>query len=213
MIIQEQVLSCRGKSSVRRHTANETNLPRILLIVLAAFLRVQAQVPADQLAKPPAGAQAFTVLSTAGTHGKATIWTAGDGSNMSRESILLRGQVCAEVSIDGGEYLVDKHIQRITGRVSGGEFRAQHKCVRKILLLLHQVGTAHHLLAIRCEVGVKDLLVALSRIALGLNRKRLGVAKGRTVQAVDIGPGLLIFQIEEKLVRDNDAVGVSANLV
>src|SRR4029077_5425722 len=87
------MLFCRSKSSVGRHTANETNLPRILLIVLAAFLRVQAQVPPDQLAKPPAGAQAFTVLSTAGTHGMATIWTAGDGSNMSRESILLRGQV------------------------------------------------------------------------------------------------------------------------
>ena len=54
---------------------------------------MQAQVPADQLAKPPADAQAFTILSTSGTNGKATIWTAGDGSNMSRESILLRGQV------------------------------------------------------------------------------------------------------------------------
>src|SRR5690242_7288983 len=93
MTIQEQMLFCRGKSSVRRHTASETTLPRILLIVLAAFLRVQAQVPADQLAKPPADAQAFTILSTSGTNGKAAIWTAGDGSLMSRESILLRGQV------------------------------------------------------------------------------------------------------------------------
>ena len=93
MIIQEQMLFCRSKSIVRRHTASESNLPRILLIVLAAFLRVHAQVPADQLAKPPADAHAFTILSTSGTNGKAAIWIAGDGSLMSRESILLRGQV------------------------------------------------------------------------------------------------------------------------
>ncbi len=52
-----------------------------------------AQVPAGDLAKPPADAQAFTILSTAGTHGKAELWTAPDGTRMSRESLLLRGQV------------------------------------------------------------------------------------------------------------------------
>jgi imidazolonepropionase-like amidohydrolase len=56
-------------------------------------MAIRAQVPADQLAKPPASAQNFTILSTAGTHGKASIWTASDGSQMSRESLLLRGQV------------------------------------------------------------------------------------------------------------------------
>ena len=56
-------------------------------------MAIRAQVPADQLAKPPASAQNFTILSTAGTHGKASIWTASDGSQMSRESVLLRGQV------------------------------------------------------------------------------------------------------------------------
>jgi hypothetical protein len=56
-------------------------------------MTVWSQVPVDQLAKPPADAQHFTILSTAGTHGKAFIWTAPDGSQMSRESILLRGQV------------------------------------------------------------------------------------------------------------------------
>ena len=98
MRIREQaLLSCRGKSGGRRNVVGEANLPLVLLIVLAALLlgppTIQAQVTADQLAKPPADAQAFTILSTAGTHGKATIWTTGDGSNMSRESILLRGQV------------------------------------------------------------------------------------------------------------------------
>jgi imidazolonepropionase-like amidohydrolase len=98
MVTQKQVLlSCKDKSAVRSHTVGEAKRPAILLIVLGALLlgpaTMQAQVPADQLAKPPADAQAFTILSTSGTNGKATIWTAGDGSNMSRESILLRGQV------------------------------------------------------------------------------------------------------------------------
>src|SRR5690349_6204308 len=65
----------------------------ITLILLAASTYAQSQVPADQLAKPPAGAQAFTILSTAGTNGKAFLWTTADGARMSRESILLRGQV------------------------------------------------------------------------------------------------------------------------
>ena len=68
-----------------------------LLVATAAILSAsspaQAQVPATQLAKPPADAQTFTILSTSGTNGKSFIWTAPDGSRMSRESILLRGQV------------------------------------------------------------------------------------------------------------------------
>jgi imidazolonepropionase-like amidohydrolase len=52
-----------------------------------------AQTPVDQLAQPPSTAQAFTILSTSGSNGKAFIWTAADGSKMSRDSILLRGQV------------------------------------------------------------------------------------------------------------------------
>ena len=46
----------------------------VVLILGGATMR--AQVPADQLAKPPADAQRFTILSTAGTHGKASVWTA-----------------------------------------------------------------------------------------------------------------------------------------
>jgi imidazolonepropionase-like amidohydrolase len=54
-------------------------------------LHLTAQVPADQLAKPPAGAQEFTVLSTSGTNGTSYNWTAADGSLMSRTSVHLRG--------------------------------------------------------------------------------------------------------------------------
>ena len=91
IVIDEEVILSR------RQIAGAAKRPAILMIVLATWLlgsaTIQAQVPADQLARPPADAQAFTILSTAGTHGNSTIWTAGDGSHMSRESILLRGQV------------------------------------------------------------------------------------------------------------------------
>jgi imidazolonepropionase-like amidohydrolase len=82
---------------VQTKTLVATKLPAILLVALAALLigptGLQAQVPVDQLAKPPADAQTFTVLSTSGTNGKSFLWTAADGSQISRESILLRGQV------------------------------------------------------------------------------------------------------------------------
>ncbi|MHA6206174.1 amidohydrolase family protein [Dyella soli] len=49
--------------------------------------------PTEQLAKPPANAQKFTILSTAGRHGTSARWTTPDGARMGRESLLLRGQV------------------------------------------------------------------------------------------------------------------------
>ncbi|HEU0133743.1 MAG TPA: amidohydrolase family protein, partial [Allosphingosinicella sp.] len=52
-----------------------------------------AQVPADQLAKPPADARRYAILSTAGKHGEATEWTAPDGTRWARVSLVLRGQV------------------------------------------------------------------------------------------------------------------------
>jgi hypothetical protein len=65
---------------------------RTLLLFLFAGTSI-AQVPVDQLAKPPANAQNFSILSTAANHGKAAIWTEADGRSMSRESIHLRGMV------------------------------------------------------------------------------------------------------------------------
>jgi imidazolonepropionase-like amidohydrolase len=52
-----------------------------------------APTPVEQLAKPPADAEHFTVLSTAGKHGESTRWVTADGVRMGRESIVLRGQV------------------------------------------------------------------------------------------------------------------------
>jgi imidazolonepropionase-like amidohydrolase len=52
-----------------------------------------AQVPAADLARPPAGATHFVIQSTAGKHGDSWIWKSADGARMGRESLILRGQV------------------------------------------------------------------------------------------------------------------------
>jgi imidazolonepropionase-like amidohydrolase len=70
-----------------------------LKLFLAAALCVAGTAVADMpapdldLAKPPPGAQRFTILSTSGTHGVSARWTSSAGERMGRESMLLRGQV------------------------------------------------------------------------------------------------------------------------
>jgi imidazolonepropionase-like amidohydrolase len=97
MNAEETVTTCLDQALVRSNTVTWPKLRGILLILATVLLpgsaTMQAQLPVDQLAKPPSEAQAFTILSTAGTHGKAFLWIADDGSRMSRDSILLRGQV------------------------------------------------------------------------------------------------------------------------
>jgi len=65
-----------------------------LALVLAA--KAIGQVPADQLAKPPADAAQLTIMSTAGQHGSISEWTAPDGTLMGRLHLVLRGQVWDE---------------------------------------------------------------------------------------------------------------------
>ncbi|HEU5135401.1 MAG TPA: amidohydrolase family protein [Steroidobacteraceae bacterium] len=52
-----------------------------------------AQVPAADLARPPATATHYIIQSTGGKHGDSWIWTGADGTRMGRESMNLRGQV------------------------------------------------------------------------------------------------------------------------
>jgi imidazolonepropionase-like amidohydrolase len=67
--------------------------PLVVAIVLTlSVLPLRAQVSVEQLAKPPAQAREFTIFSTSGVNGHSYIWTTDDGTRMSRESILLRGQ-------------------------------------------------------------------------------------------------------------------------
>lgn len=79
-------------SFVKQFTVRSAYVATIA-ILFSIVLTTQAQVPTEQLAKPPADAQVFTILSTSGTNGKSYFWIAPDGSRMSRDSILLRGQV------------------------------------------------------------------------------------------------------------------------
>jgi len=62
-----------------------------LLLTYAAL--AAAQTPVADLAKPPATALHFTVLSMAGKHGDSARWVTAEGIRMGRESFVLRGQV------------------------------------------------------------------------------------------------------------------------
>src|SRR3954462_12906518 len=80
---------------VRRCASPEVRMHRVSVAAccFAAVAAALAQVPAADLAKPPAGARHFLIQSTGGRHGESWSWTAADGTRMGRESINLRGQV------------------------------------------------------------------------------------------------------------------------
>ena len=67
-----------------------------LLIALFALLLAQpasaAATAVTDLAKPPADATQYTIMSSAGRHGQSARWVAADGTRMGRESMDLRGQ-------------------------------------------------------------------------------------------------------------------------
>lgn len=70
---------------------------RTILFACAALLAVpaSAETPVDQLAKPPADAQVWTMTSSDGAsrHGQVSLWTTPDGTHWSRFSLNLRGFV------------------------------------------------------------------------------------------------------------------------
>src|ERR1700691_1144460 len=81
---------------------------RMCFAFVCALLLAPAmgETPVQDLAKPPADAQHFTILSTAGKHGESARWASPTGMRMGRESLLLRGQVfetdsTAHVAADG----------------------------------------------------------------------------------------------------------------
>jgi imidazolonepropionase-like amidohydrolase len=73
-----------------------------------------AQVPVDQLAKPPADAKRYVIMSTAGKHGEASEWTAPDGTRWTRASLVLRGQVWEidEAATLGSDGMVERYSAR-----------------------------------------------------------------------------------------------------
>ncbi|HYJ83204.1 MAG TPA: amidohydrolase family protein [Allosphingosinicella sp.] len=73
-----------------------------------------AQVPKDQLARPPADARRYVIMSTAGKHGEASEWTAPDGTRWARASLVLRGQVWEidEAATIGPDGMVARYVAR-----------------------------------------------------------------------------------------------------
>ncbi len=63
------------------------------LVCLAVPTATRAQTATADLAQPPANAETWVIVSTAGRHGQMQRWTTPDGVRWSRESILLRGFV------------------------------------------------------------------------------------------------------------------------
>ena len=68
-----------------------------VLSSVTSFAVAQAKV--ENLAKPPANAEKFTIMSTAGVHGHFARWTGPDGARYGRERLLLRGQVSETDSV------------------------------------------------------------------------------------------------------------------
>jgi imidazolonepropionase-like amidohydrolase len=105
----------------------------VLLLAQGVFVEAAwAQVPAEQLAKPPADAQHFVIVSKAGKHGESFVWTLPDGTVMVRESLNLRGQKFEldQATAPGADHLPAKVVVRgftpngdaaETFQISGGD--------------------------------------------------------------------------------------------
>jgi imidazolonepropionase-like amidohydrolase len=65
----------------------------IAALAAPALAAPPAPTPVADLAKPPANARHFIILSSGGKHGDSWSWVTADGTRMGRESMNLRGQV------------------------------------------------------------------------------------------------------------------------
>jgi hypothetical protein len=67
----------------------------LALLALLGSASIVHAAPASlaDLAKPPADAETFTIMSSAGVHGHSARWTTPDGRRMGRESLNLRGKI------------------------------------------------------------------------------------------------------------------------
>src|SRR4051812_22767062 len=83
------------RPAIARIMVGEVRMHRIIMSawLIAAVASAFAQVPASELAKPPANARHFVIQSTGGKHGDSWSWVTPDGTRMGRESMNLRGQV------------------------------------------------------------------------------------------------------------------------
>ena len=68
-------------------------LPIFTFVLMLTMPAASQSARLQDLAKPPADAQQFTIISTAGVHGHSSRWVGPDGTRFGRESLLLRGFV------------------------------------------------------------------------------------------------------------------------
>ncbi|HEU5400743.1 MAG TPA: hypothetical protein VFU86_05260, partial [Terriglobales bacterium] len=98
-------------------------LRRILTLILVTSGIAFGQVPAEQLAKPPADAQVWTITSSGGKvqHGKISLWTDSAGTHWSRMSMNLRGFI-TEID-EENRFAADGSLERLTvrGKVPEGD--------------------------------------------------------------------------------------------
>jgi len=82
----------------------------ILGLVLCASSALADPAQLADLAKPPADAVQFSIVSSGGQHGHSARWIMPDGTHMGRESMNLRGQVFETDSAIhlGGDGMIDR---------------------------------------------------------------------------------------------------------
>src|SRR2546427_11241208 len=126
----------------------------------------------------------------------------------------LRGQIHAEIVLDGRQHGIDKLRRcRQTGGILCDELGSLHKGVGKVQLRLCQVRAADHQRAVLRELCVAwDLQVLSRKIRIW---KWIGewltIAKRLTIYAVNVRSRLLIFELVKEGVGDVSASRVETN--
>ena len=94
-------------------------LRSLVPLVLATCGIAFGQVPPEQLAKPPADSQVWTIISGGGKvhHGQISLWTDSTGSHWSRMSMNIRGFV-TEID-EQNRFAVDGSLENLTVRGKG----------------------------------------------------------------------------------------------
>lgn len=109
------------------------------LIFAAAALCVVgtaiAETPARDLAKPPPGAQRFTIISTAGQHGVSARWTSSAGERIGRESMPFVGTLppAVERNFRQGGFQVPADLTR-------ADYRRSFAKLTQLVGALHRAG-------------------------------------------------------------------------
>src|SRR5579859_7081986 len=76
-----------------REFGRETMRSSFALVFAFFAAAASAETKVEDLMKPPADAIHYSIVSSAGKHGDSARWFTADGQEMSRESMVLRGQV------------------------------------------------------------------------------------------------------------------------